>query len=500
MPAAARTPAQLRLAAQAERERRRRARQRAAAADADPIRWITQQFYIPELDGPIQLYPYQVAALREALRRDDAGNFVYDTVVWGDIKKSAKSSVAAAVALWRASVTPWATVRIVANDLKQADSREAYYIRRAIALNSRLPAHIANYRVNLPNHSRIEAVAMDPQGEAGGGDDMVLWTELWAMHTKAAKLMWTEMTLSPLKFGKSQRWINTYAGYEGESPLLQPLYDAGTGGQRLDLSYDGYDLRDVPAYAHGRLFLLWNDRPRLPWQSADYYDSERATLLPAEFDRIHRNVWAAPSGRFIPMAWWEACRQAAVPAAAQRARAVLALDAAISGDTFALVVTSRYGGLVWPLATRVWKAAQGEQIDYAEVEREVLRLCRQYRVWEIRYDPYQLHDMAQRLRQRRLRVEEFSQQGLRLVADKQLYDKIRDGGLAQAEPDDSPLTAHIANANARLEQGKMRLVKRSDGLPIDAAVALSMSAYEPEQPTPPPGVVAQGRARRKPPR
>lgn len=491
-------PAHLRLAARAELERRRRARLRANTNDDDdPIAWITRHFFIPELNGPIQLYPYQVAALREALRRDAAGNFVYSTILWGDIKKSAKSSLAAAVALWRATTTPWATVRIVANDLKQADSREAFYIRRAIALNPRLAARIAHYQIRLPNHSVIEAVAMDPKGEAGGGDEMTLWTEFWAMRNQAAQLMWTEMTLSPLKFGQSQRWINTYAGYEGQSPLLQPLYDAGMDGQRLDLSTPAHDLRDVPAYANGRLFMLWNDRPRLPWLTADYYDQERQALVKPEFNRVHKNIWASPTSQFVPDDWWAACRHDSIPAAARRAWATMALDAAVSGDTFALVVTSRYAGLTWALSVRTWKAPQDGAIDYEEVEKEVWRLCRQYRIWEIRYDPYQLHDMAGRLRKRLQRVYAFSQQSLRLVADKSLHDKIRDAGIAH--DGDETLAAHITNADAQHHGERLRLVKRSPDLPIDAAVALSMAAYEGDIQPPAPGVLAQGRARRKSP-
>src|SRR5689334_9095500 len=93
---------------------------------ADLIAWIESAFYIPERKHEVapamQLAEYQKAALREAHRRTPDGKFVYDLVLWSDIKKSAKSSIAAAVILYRALNTDYGSFKIVANDLKQADS------------------------------------------------------------------------------------------------------------------------------------------------------------------------------------------------------------------------------------------------------------------------------------------------------------------------------------------------------------------------------------------
>lgn len=41
----------------------------------------------------------------------------------------------------------------------------------------------------------------------------------------------------------------------------------------------------------------------------------------------------------------------------------------------------------------------------------------------------------------------------------------------------SDLTQHVKNANARLEDERLRIVKRSEHLKVDLAVALSMAAY-----------------------
>jgi phage terminase large subunit-like protein len=67
----------------------------------------------------------------------------------------------------------------------------------------------------------------------------------------------------------------------------------------------------------------------------------------------------------------------------------------------------------------------------------------------------------------------FNQGGDRLVADKRLYDSIRDRRIVhQHEP---VLAEHIANANQKNEGDRLRIVKRNTGGKIDAVVALSMA-------------------------
>jgi hypothetical protein len=214
----------------------------------------------------MELYPCQEIPLREALRRGADGKFVYSTAVWSAIKKSAKSSIAAAVGLWFAFRRPWSSVKVIANDLKQADSRVAYYMRRAILLHPEWSktVKVSGYKITLPNHSVIEAIPIDPKGEAGGNDDLVIYSEIWGWKEKASLAMWSETTLSPMKFGQSMRFCETYAGFVGESPILEQLYEDGvTNGRVLDAEYE--------MYANGRLFVLWMRKPHLPWQTSDYY-------------------------------------------------------------------------------------------------------------------------------------------------------------------------------------------------------------------------------------
>jgi phage terminase large subunit-like protein len=93
------------------------------------------------------------------------------------------------------------------------------------------------------------------------------------------------------------------------------------------------------------------------------------------------------------------------------------------------------------------------------------------------YDPYQMHDMAQRFkREGVMHVREFGQAGPRLKSDKELQDLIIARRITH---DGNPLLRRaIDNCNIQ-KHGRgegIRLIKRSTSAKIDPAVALSMAA------------------------
>jgi len=453
--------------------------------DPDPVRWIQNHFYIPETKRPLELRPYQIAVLRKALTPGVDGLFPYSIVLWGDVKKSAKSTVAAAVALWRACQIDWGQIVIVANDLKQADSRVGYYIRRAIELHPTLGENIKIIRneIKLPNRTLIESVAIDPSGEAGGNADMVVYSELWGAHEEAKKRMWTETTLPPGKFGKSFRWVETYAGYSGESVLLEGLYlQAKQEGKPINV-FEGVDTWEVRS---ARMLAMWNTLGRMPWHTNDYYAQEEAVLLANEFLRVHKNQWVSSEDIFVPIEWWDACK-GEIPDYAGESM-VIALDAAVSGDSFAIVGLTRhpadYSTAIVRYSRR-WMPPKGGKIDFQGTEEdpgpelELRRLIDNYNVVQVAYDPTQLEDMAGRLGKEGLAwFRPFTQASERLVADSELRIKIRERTMLHGG--DPHLRDHIQNANAKVdeEEHKIRLIKRSELLKIDLAVALSMGTKE----------------------
>ena len=442
----------------------------------DPIDWIQEYFFIPETNTAIVLEPYQQAVIAEALRRDANGSFVYSTILYSDIKKSAKSTIAAAVALYLAWHTPWETIRVVANDLRQANSRTFFYLERAIRLNPYLNAKcsIKIHHIGLPNHTIIEAIPVDPKGEAGGGDLMTCFTELWAAKNDAALRLWSETTLSPLKFGQSIRWAESYAGFVGASPILEQLYETGKKqGEVVDVGIPGLELY---SNASARMLTLWNTVPRCTWQTPEYYQQEAASLTPDEFQRMHRNQWSEDTDTFIPVETWNACGDEQYDAVYPGEPVVIAADAGVVSDNFAVVVVTKRSDKVQVHYARIWQPVHGEKLDYSVIETEIRRLVNTYNAIELAYDEFQLHSMMGRIRaEESVNCRVFNQASPRAVADKRLYDMIMLKRIQHGNkfPD---LSAHVMNSNRKPEEeNKLRLVKRAPHLKIDACVCLSMA-------------------------
>ena len=287
------------------------------------------------------------------------------------------------------------------------------------------------------------------------------------------------MTLSPMKFGKSLRWCETYAGHIGESPILEGLYEQGVKAGRILSCFEEAYGNDA-----ARLFCLWNTQPRLPWQTPEYYAQEAATLVPSEFERVHRNQWVSSESAAFPIAWWDACEDRMQLKAGGKTPVVIGLDASVSGDCTALSMVARHPGKpgeVVELQTMIWYPPAGGKMDYGQtITIEVDRLCSEYNVAEIAYDEYQLHHWAteQRVKGKNW-YRAFPQGAERLVADKQLYDLVRDRKLHHSG--NQELRGHVQNLAAKIpaeDANKLRFVKKHEAAKIDGLVALSMAVAE----------------------
>lgn len=460
----------------------------------DPIQWMQENFYVYDRAEPLRLYPCQIRPLQEAFRRDAQGNYIYNTVLWSWPKKSAKSTVVAAVVDFVCATRPRQSAKLIANDLQQADSRVGMYIRENLKANEARKGtyHIntSGYYIEYANRSRVEMVALDPRGEAGGNDDLLVYSELWGWKNKAQIHMWEEMTLSPNKYGNSQRWIDTYAGFSGDSPILEQLYNLGVKqGRRL------WDDLEVYVNDEAKLLCVWVTEHLLPWQINEsglaYYAEQKKTLTTDGFKRMHLNQWVASLDAFVPPEWWEQC-QGDIPDLKPFQPLVIALDAGVSSDCFGMVAVTRQRDpktkrdMTYVRYARKWTPGANGKIDFGDPEAELIRLCTKYNVKMVMYDPFQLHDMMTRFRRRNIAAcHEFSQGARREEADKHLYDMIREIEIIWsrrvAGMDD--LTEHITNARQQTvasgNDSKLRLVKGSNpDNKIDLAVTLSMAAHE----------------------
>jgi phage terminase large subunit-like protein len=453
------------------------------ALASDPVSWIEMYFYVPDPrdpvtgellpPGPMRLLAHQKRVLREALRREN-GQFVYTTVVYSAVKKSGKTRLAAAIAAWFAATRdPFNEIYCMANDGKQATDRVLNAIKQCVQLNSALGWTATHARVLLPNGTFIEAIPCDPKGQAGTNPGLTVWSELWGYRYQYKQRLWTEMTIPPTRFGRALRWVESYAGYAGESPILEDLYRLGVEEGERHPAFP-----DLPVYVNhaARLFCYWDEEPRMPWQTDDYYEQEARLLSPTEFERVHRNRWVSSEEAFIPIEWWDALAEQ-LPSPKRGERVVVGVDAAVSGDCFAIVVVAKHPRDKDRYAVRavhVWKPTHGRKLSFEQPIATLRALAKQYRVVEVAYDEYQLHHLATELmRERVVYCRPFGQSVERLAADAMLYQFIRDGRIAHSgEPE---LREHLLNAAAKQTGSGMRIVKKSRGQHVDAAVALSMA-------------------------
>lgn len=210
-----------------------------------------------------------------------------------------------------------------------------------------------------------------------------------------------------------------------------------------------------------------------------FVEKRAQSLTEAEIRVYLEAQWEGLSDveKFINITWWDSCQQGMLPLT-QHTPLVIALDAAIGSETnladcFAMIAVSKAGEIVEVRYCGIW--ASGTSLDFEPIEHELVRLCREFAVIEVTYDPYQLHDMATRLKKQGIaNFREFSQQKDRLIADKQLQDMIMSRRIAH---DGNPLLRqHVDNANIKKHGNEgIRLVKRNPSNKIDGAVALSMA-------------------------
>jgi len=232
------------------------------------------------------------------------------------------------------------------------------------------------------------------------------------------------------------------------------------------------------------IFLSWRMRPGRDdgWYARVASEAVSTSLMMQEYPASPEEAFSATDAeKFLAdMLWWDNCREE-VPPFTRNDPLVLGVDAGINNDSFALVGVTRKPNdsqSIMVRYSREWKPRRDGSVDFAEVDREIRSICSQFNVVEITYDPYQLHDMMQRLRRDGVVLtKDFPQGQQRLEADKQLLDIIMQRRLAH--DGNQALRAHIDNADKKVdaETRKIRLIKREDHMKIDLAVALSMASY-----------------------
>jgi len=360
----------------------------------------------------------------------------------------------------------------LANDEDQSVGRVFRAISRIISASPLLvdSADILSKEIELPSTgATIQALASDAPGSAGANPNCIVFDELWGYTSERSHRLWDEMIPPPTR-KVACRLTVTYAGFEGESDLLEKLYKRGLKGEEI-----APDLYRQPG-----MLMYWTHECVAPWQTPEWKAQMREQLRPNAYLRMIENRWVSTESEFVDPAWWDACVIPSLSPAVCNPDLLIwvGVDASVKKDSTAIVgcgwnESEKRVRLVWH---RIFQPTKEAPLDFeATIEETLLDLNRRFNLREVRYDPYQMVGSAQRLQKAGLPMVEFPQTvGNLTEASSNLYDLIKGKNLL-VYPDDAMRLA--VNRAVALETSRgWRIAKEKASHKIDVVVALAQAA------------------------
>jgi hypothetical protein len=425
----------------------------------------------PETGEQFVLYPEEETFLREALTLHGS-RLLYPELVFSAPKKSGKTMLAAMATLYVIVVLggKYAEGYCLANDYEQSSSRVFAAIVKLIqACELKHDAKITESRIEFPSTgSFIQALANDYAGAAGSNPTISVFDENWAYVHERSRRLFDEMVPSPAR-KVSVRLSVTYAGFSGESELLESLYNRGLQGEQI-----APDL-----YRGNGMLMYWTHKCHAPWQTPEWIEQMRAQLRPNAFLRLIENRWVTSESNFIDIAWWDDCVDPDLsPVLADRELSVwIGVDASVKRDSTAVVGVTFDHELrkVRLVRHRIFQPTATDPLDFeATIEQTLLDWKQRYRLREVRYDPYQMQAVAQRLTASGVPMVEFPQSVSNLTeSSTNLYELIKGRNLITYADDDMRLA--VSRAVALETSRGWRIAKDKVSHKIDVVVALAQA-------------------------
>ena len=327
------------------------------------------------------------------------------------------------------------------------------------------------------------ACASDYRGAAGSNPSLSVFDELWGYSSESAHRLWDESVPSPAR-KVSGRLVVSYAGFSGESDLLEKLYTRGLKGEQV-----APDL-----FAQRGMLMSWRHHySDVPWVSDDWLSEMRESLRPNQYLRMIENRFVTSEESFVSLDDWDKCIDAeARPMLADPSVSIwVGADASTKYDSTAIVCCTfdskvQKVRLVWH---RTFQPSPDDPLNFeATIEKTLTELMRRFWVREIRYDPWQLTAVAQRLVAAGLPMAEFPQSVPNLTeASSNLYELVKGHNLS-VYPDDAMRLA-ISRCVALETSRGWRIAKEKQSHKIDVVIGLAQAAL---------GAVQQGSVPWKP--
>ena len=445
------------------------------------VDWVQRNWIVPETKKRIDLRPWQRLTL-DAMFPPDGSAPAHETFLISLPKKCGKTETNSMATMFRAVTTRDEVCLVVANDEVQARDRVFDRVVKQCALQGLSQsgeAVVTKNEIFFPAvGSRIVVISSDWAGAAGGIFGCSSWTETWSFRFEGHQRLWEELTpLPPIAGRRSLRICDTYAGFSGDSPILEPLWGRALAGKRLNDS--------PPVYSTGKLWALV-DQGEQAWEHAwlgdpagreAYYAEQRATLRPGTFNRLHLNLWQQGEEAFLSAEDWDAITaEYEVPHRVPDVRAFVGVDVGLKHDSSAVVACGwDESGLLVVLGHKIWTPPKRGTLDLAStVEAFLKELAWRFGACHVTYDPSQMQRSAQELRRDQVHMVELPQTTGNLTqATSSLYEIVKEKRLrCYPAPD---LRQHVLNSVVVESPRGWRLAKEKASRKIDGAVALSFA-------------------------
>jgi len=446
--------------------------------------WAEQMIILPDKKF-VKFQPHQKVIFDHCLAFDDNGKLPYSVIVFSCPKKSGKTAINAMLqTYWAFEIEPPNEIITAANKREQAISRAFKEARGFIERNPLLLERtnsITKENLTLNNGSTILAIPNDFAGEAGSNHGLTCWDELWGFYLERDRRLYEELTPVPTR-KNSIRLITTYAGFQGESLLLEEIYFEIFDEQGNIKPGIGRPLgNNFPVYTKGDLFVYWDHGTfKMPWQSQQYYASQRRSLRTNTYLRLHENRWVSSESGLFNMDEWDACvnPEHKPPLPDKSIGLWVGVDASTKKDKSAIVSVYRDGPKIKLGPKRAWQPTANDPMDLEHtMESYLMELNRGYRLISVRYDPFQFHRSAMTLAKRGLPMVESPQTSSFLTEiGTNIYDLVRFGNIVlyPCRVMRFEATCSVAKETAR----GFQIRKEKSTQKIDEIVSLAMSAID----------------------
>lgn len=448
------------------------------------LRWAESRggMYLPDHKPP-RLADWSVfRPILEHLFPEGDSPLPYSRIVWSCPKKSAKSTLAAALHLWFALfVEPGGEQYVLANDLDGSRNRVFRYIVRALEQNPLLRRdadwHATQTTIQLSNGTLIRALPNDVRGEAGANQTLATFDEAWGVIHERSVRFATEFSPVPTR----RNSLIFYTGYQSwqHDSWWHALIDHGLRGEPVPELQHIENGDGAPAcWRNGSLFVYYDHVPRMKWHTPAYLAEQRRVLPEVEYLRVWENRRVQRQNALCTAQEWDALYDPNLPMLrpSEQRPIVLGVDAATHHDSTAVVGCTLRADrqTVDVIYCRIWQPEEGRPLYLSEtLGKELRRLSERQNVVAVYYDPYQMVALAQQIARRGVPMIAFGQGVQRLMSDGHLRFLLREGRLRHTG--DPLLRTHVLNAILQRNDRGVRLVKGGSGQ-IDGAVALSMAA------------------------